>query len=200
MIENYRKCYQKYSRNETLNAFKKREAMVPWDMLRKSYQKLASSPESYFVLRGNYATSHALNCISAYIMGIGDRHLSNHMVDLTNGKMIAINFGHAFGSATQFLDIPDLIPFRMTRQLRNLLLPLREKGVIEGTMVHSLRALRQHKEQLISTMDVFIKEPSLDWQVRLLYCSLRLVIRISLSKCCKERNSGNEQSQRGHQW
>lgn len=34
MIENYRKCYQKYSRNETLNAFKKREAMVPWDMLR----------------------------------------------------------------------------------------------------------------------------------------------------------------------
>ncbi|ELU11183.1 hypothetical protein CAPTEDRAFT_224273 [Capitella teleta] len=164
MIENYRKCYQKYSRNETLNAFKKREAMVPWDMLRKSYQKLASSPESYFVLRGNCATSHALNCISAYIMGIGDRHLSNHMVDLINGKMIAIDFGHAFGSATQFLDIPELIPFRMTRQLRNLLLPLREKGVIEGTMVHSLRALRQHKEQLISTMDVFIKEPSLDWQ------------------------------------
>ena len=66
----------------------------------------------------------------------------------------------------QFLPIPELMPLRLTRQIRNLLKPLREKGLIEGTMVHALRALRNNSDLLLATMDVFIKEPSLDWQVR----------------------------------
>ena len=36
-----------------------------------------------------------------YILGIGDRHLSNSMIDLNTGQMVGIDFGHAFGSATQ---------------------------------------------------------------------------------------------------
>jgi DNA-dependent protein kinase catalytic subunit len=65
----------------------------------------------------------------------------------------------------QFLPIPELVPFRLTRQLRNVLLPLREKGLMEGIMVHSLQALRSNSETLLTMMDIFIKEPSLDWQV-----------------------------------
>lgn len=65
----------------------------------------------------------------------------------------------------QFLPVPELMPFRLTRQLRNLMLPLQEKGLIEGTMIHALRALRSNKEMLISMLDIFIKEPSLDWEV-----------------------------------
>ena len=62
---------------------------------------MAAGPEAYFLLKCNLATSHAQMCISHYIVGIGDRHLSNHMIDKTNGKMVGIDFGHAFGSATQ---------------------------------------------------------------------------------------------------
>jgi len=40
-------------------------------------------------------------CVSHYIAGIGDRHLSNFMIDLDTGNMVGIDFGHAFGSATQ---------------------------------------------------------------------------------------------------
>ena len=68
-------------------------------------------------------------------------------------------------ACSQFLPIPELMPLRMTRQLRNLLLPLREKGLVEGTMLHALRALRNNSDLLLATMDVFVKEPSLDWQV-----------------------------------
>ena len=32
-------------------------------------------------------------------------------------------------------------------------------------MVHTLRALRNSPELLLNTMDVFVKEPSLDWKV-----------------------------------
>ena len=45
--------------------------------------------------------SHAQLCVSHYVLGIGDRHLSNFMIDLQTGAVVGIDFGHAFGSATQ---------------------------------------------------------------------------------------------------
>ena len=66
----------------------------------------------------------------------------------------------------QFLPVPELIPIRLTNQILNLLQPHGQKGLLEGTMIHSLRALRRNCDLLLSTMDVFVKEPSLDWQVR----------------------------------
>lgn len=67
------------------------------------------------------------------------------------------------------------MPFRLTRQFVNLMSPLKESGLIYSVMVHSLRAYRADPDIIISTMDVFVKEPSLDWKVgslvNLLYLS-----------------------------
>ena len=69
----------------------------------------------------------------------------------------------------QFLPIPELMPFRLTRQLRNIMLPMQEKGLMDGVMIHTLSAMRRNIHILLSTMDIFIKEPSLDWKVCRLY-------------------------------
>ena len=61
--------------------------------------------------------------------------------------------------------MPELLPFRLTRQFLNLMLPFKKEGLLQNTMVHTLRALRQNHELLVNTMDVFVKEPSLDWKV-----------------------------------
>ena len=65
----------------------------------------------------------------------------------------------------QFLPIPELIPFRLTPQVTNLLLPHKEHGLLRSCMVHTLRALRHCSAPLLNTMDVFVKEPHLEWQV-----------------------------------
>lgn len=39
------------------------------------------------------------------------------MIDKTTGEMVGIDFGHAFGSATELLPTPELMPFRLTPQL-----------------------------------------------------------------------------------
>ncbi|XP_052761107.1 DNA-dependent protein kinase catalytic subunit-like isoform X2 [Mya arenaria] len=155
--------FEKYSYTETVRHFNLIQSKVPWDLLRRSFQKLSTSPEAFHVLRSHCMQTHAMLCMCQYVMGIGDRHLSNFMVNLNTGEMIGIDFGHAFGSATQFLPIPELVPFRLTRQLRNLMLPLQEQGLVESTMIHVLRALRLDSDLLLNTMDIFVKEPSLDW-------------------------------------
>lgn len=161
----YGEMYKKANRTETERNFKQKIGLVPWDLLRRAFMQLSVSPEAFLTLRGHFASSHACLCICQYILGIGDRHLSNFMVDMETGGMIGIDFGHAFGSATQFLPVPELMPFRLTRQFVNLMLPLKESGTLKNVMVHTLRALRNNHELLLNTMDVFIKEPSLDWQV-----------------------------------
>lgn len=160
----YMWVYKNLSASDIETSHKNNEALIPWDLSRRAYLQMSSSPEAYFTLRCNFAVSHALISICQYLLGIGDRHLSNFMIDLQNGCSVGIDFGHAFGSATTFLPIPELMPMRMTRQIRNLMLSLREKGLMEGSMVHCLRAMRKNADLLLTIMDVFIKEPSLDWQ------------------------------------
>uniref|UniRef100_A0A8B9FXA0 DNA-dependent protein kinase catalytic subunit n=1 Tax=Amazona collaria TaxID=241587 RepID=A0A8B9FXA0_9PSIT len=151
-------------RTETVKSFRSRESSVPEDLLRRAFVKMSTSPEAFLSLRSHFASSHALICISHWILGIGDRHLSNFMINKETGGMVGIDFGYAFGSATQFLPVPELMPFRLTRQFVNLMMPVKEWGLIYSVMVHALRAYREDPDLLISTMDVFVKEPSLDWK------------------------------------
>lgn len=68
---------------------------------RRAFVKMSTTPEAFLSLRSHFASSHALLCISHWVLGIGDRHLSNFMINTETGGMIGIDFGHAFGSATQ---------------------------------------------------------------------------------------------------
>jgi len=69
--------------------------------LRRSFQKMSTSPEAFHTLRCHCMRSHAMLSVCQYLLGIGDRHLSNFMVNLKSGEIVGIDFGHAFGSATQ---------------------------------------------------------------------------------------------------
>ncbi|XP_044032842.1 DNA-dependent protein kinase catalytic subunit isoform X2 [Siniperca chuatsi] len=160
----YGLAYKKAKRAETVSNFLKVMQHVPSDLLKRAFLKLCNSPEAFLSLRSHFISSHALLCVSHWILGIGDRHLSNFMINMETGGMIGIDFGHAFGSATQFLPVPELMPFRLTRQFVNLMQPLKESGLVQSVMVHSLRAYSAEPDLLLNTMDVFVKEPSLDWK------------------------------------
>lgn len=57
---------------------------------------------------------------------------------INSGRLIGIDFGHAFGTATQILPIPELMPFRLTRQFTQFLQPLDSEGLLNHNMVHTL--------------------------------------------------------------
>lgn len=53
--------------------------------------------------------------------------------------MISIDFGHAFGSATEHLAIPEVVPFRLTPQLVGVLDPIGVSGILENAMTNILQ-------------------------------------------------------------
>eukprot|EP00349_Pseudokeronopsis_sp_Brazil_P010698 CAMPEP_0202979616 /NCGR_PEP_ID=MMETSP1396-20130829/85710_1 /ASSEMBLY_ACC=CAM_ASM_000872 /TAXON_ID= /ORGANISM="Pseudokeronopsis sp., Strain Brazil" /LENGTH=115 /DNA_ID=CAMNT_0049719111 /DNA_START=2048 /DNA_END=2398 /DNA_ORIENTATION=- len=100
--------------------------------------------------------------IASYIIGIGDRHLENFLIDTSDGEILGIDFGIAFGSGFH-LGIPELIPFRLTQQIEGVISPHPLEGVYKQTMVHALQALRNRKGLILDTCEIFVKEPLLDW-------------------------------------
>eukprot|EP01130_Rhizamoeba_saxonica_P012697 TRINITY_DN5387_c0_g1_i1.p1 TRINITY_DN5387_c0_g1~~TRINITY_DN5387_c0_g1_i1.p1 ORF type:complete len:406 (+),score=94.50 TRINITY_DN5387_c0_g1_i1:34-1218(+) len=163
-IENYYAMFKHATREECIKKIKSQHEKVPWDLLRNGITSLSASPESFFTLRMTFARSLAAFSMGSYVIGIGDRHLDNFLLDLSNGQVIGIDFGHAFGTATQILPIPELMPFRLTRQFKNFLLPLDIDGLLKIPMTLALTALHENRDILLNTMDVFVQEPLLDWE------------------------------------
>lgn len=130
---------------------------------RKSFELLSTNTENFIALRNNFIKTYSVLCISQWLLGIGDRHLENSLISLKNGQVLGIDFGHAFGTATQILPVPELVPFRLTPHLISFMEPLRERGHFRAFMIHCLKAMRNNTNSLLATMNVFIEEPSLDW-------------------------------------
>jgi len=58
--------------------------------------------------------------IVGYIMGLGDRHPSNIMLDRYSGRVTHIDFGDCFEVAMTRDKHPERVPFRLTRMLVNV--------------------------------------------------------------------------------
>ena len=72
---------------------------------RNGFLHMASSPESFVRLRKRFVASYAVMCVTHWLLGIGDRHTTNFMIMMKSGLAVGIDFGHAFGSATEVCDV-----------------------------------------------------------------------------------------------
>lgn len=100
-----------------------------------------------------------------YILGLGDRHCSNLMLDRETGKVIHIDFGDCFEVAMHRDKFPERVPFRLTRMIVNAM------GVsgIEGTFRHTcesvMKVLRANKESLMAVLEAFVYDPLISWRL-----------------------------------
>lgn len=53
--------------------------------------------------------------------------------------------------------------FRLTPQLVDTIRPLGTSGIINKCMIHTLQALRNSSKLLMTCMEVFVKEPTINW-------------------------------------
>ncbi|KAL2022046.1 hypothetical protein VTK56DRAFT_6286 [Thermocarpiscus australiensis] len=134
------------------------------DLYRVLWLKSKSS-EAWLDRRTNYTRSLGVMSMVGYILGLGDRHPSNLMLDRITGKVIHIDFGDCFEVAMKREKYPERVPFRLTRMLTYAMEVSNIEGSFRTTCEHVMRVLRDNKESVMAVLEAFIHDPLLTWRL-----------------------------------
>ena len=72
--------------------------------MRHFFTEQHKHPKSWFRMRLNYARSAAVTSIVGHVLGLGDRHLSNILIDTSTGELVHIDLGIAFEQVNTSLE------------------------------------------------------------------------------------------------
>ncbi|KAJ8676220.1 hypothetical protein QAD02_012006 [Eretmocerus hayati] len=134
------------------------------DLARLLWLKSPSS-EVWFDRRTNYTRSLAVMSMVGYILGLGDRHPSNLMLDRLSGKILHIDFGDCFEVAMTREKFPEKIPFRLTRMLINAMEVTGIEGTYRRTCESVMSVLHRNKDSLMAVLEAFVYDPLLNWRL-----------------------------------
>lgn len=95
-------------------------AETPSDLLAKELWCNSISASDWWNVTKRYSYSVAVMSIIGYIIGLGDRHLDNVLVDLTSGEVVHIDYNVCFEKG-KTLRVPEKVPFRLTPNIREAL-------------------------------------------------------------------------------
>ena len=113
MFENYETC----PLLNKVEIFRHAQSNTKGEDLQRVLWLKSPNSEVWLERRTNYTRSLAVMSMVGYILGLGDRHPSNILLDRFSGKIIHIDFGDCFESAMRREKFPEKIPFRLTRML-----------------------------------------------------------------------------------
>lgn len=100
-----------------------------------------------------------------YILGLGDRHPSNIMLQRDSGKIVHIDFGDCFEVAVLREKFPEKIPFRLTRMLQKAMGIPGIHGLFRVTCEMVMKILRENKESLFGVLETFAQDPIISWRL-----------------------------------
>lgn len=86
------------------------------DLYRVLWLK-SNTSEHWLERRATYTRSLAVTSMVGHILGLGDRHPSNLLLERKTGKVVHIDFGDCFEVAMHREKFPEKVPFRLTRML-----------------------------------------------------------------------------------
>ena len=135
------------------------------DDLAKLLILKSPSSEVWFERRTNFTRSLAVMSMVGYVLGLGDRHPSNLLLDKNNGKILHIDFGDCFEVAMTREKFPEKIPFRLTRMLINAMEVTGIEGTYRCTCESVMSVLRNNKDSLLAVLEAFVYDPLLNWRL-----------------------------------
>ena len=134
------------------------------DLHRVLWLKSRSS-EVWLDRRTNYTRSTAVMSMVGYILGLGDRHPSNLMLDRYSGKLLHIDFGDCFEASMHRDKFPERVPFRLTRMMVKAMEVAGIEGNFRATCNEVMRVLRTNKDSVMAMLEAFVHDPLINWRL-----------------------------------
>ncbi|KAH8295345.1 hypothetical protein KR018_010145 [Drosophila ironensis] len=140
-----------------------------------------SIPGVWFERRLAYTNSVATTSMVGYVLGLGDRHTQNILIDQQTAEVIHIDFGKFNKKLKVFILIflclgiafeqgkiqttPETVPFRLTRDFVSPMGICGTKGVFAKSCEATMHILRRYKSVLTTILEVLLYDPLFIWDV-----------------------------------
>jgi PI-3-kinase-related kinase SMG-1 len=160
------------------------EKETPRDLLEKELWCSSATTAEWWKKVQVYSRSAAVMSIVGYVIGLGDRHLDNILIDFESGEVVHIDYNICFEKGLK-LRVPEIVPFRLTQNMHRALGLTGVEGTFRITCEHVLRVLRKSRETLLTLLEAFVYDPLVDWTADRAFIEEKaLDLNVSLSLFC----------------
>jgi FKBP12-rapamycin complex-associated protein len=157
--------YESWTLIQRVELFEQIMQQTSGDDLARMLWLRSPNSEVWVERRTNYTRSLAVMSMVGYILGLGDRHPSNLMLNRITGGVTHIDFGDCFEVAMHREKYPERFPFRLTRMLINAMEVCGIEGNFRITCEGVMRVLRQNRESVMAVLEAFVHDPLINWRL-----------------------------------
>lgn len=165
--QTFDKCQAMYFKNGNLT---KAAAMFD-DLCLRNYPPLFywwfvqnfTDPHSWYDARTRFTHSSAVWSAVGHVIGLGDRHSENILIDTSSGACVHVDFDCIFDKGLT-LPKPEVIPFRLTSNMLDAFGPVGADGIFASSLKMAMTTLRGNRDTLLSVLEPFLKDPIIDWK------------------------------------
>lgn len=161
LLENLQKD-RKHTAEQKLRMYRQRVLQAFPPMFHYWFLNRFSDPSRWLNARTLFTRSAAVWSMVGHIVGLGDRHAENLLLDVTCGECVHVDFDCIFDKGLD-LGVPEIVPFRLTPHMVDGMDISGVDGAFKSTCVIALDVLRENKDILLSVLQSFENDPLVEW-------------------------------------
>ena len=131
-------------------------------VMHEWFTEVYAEPDTWFAARLRYARSAAVMSVTGHVLGLGDRHGENILLEESTGGVFHVDFNCLFDKGLTF-EKPEVVPFRLTHNMVDAMGPYGYEGPFRKSSELTLRLLRQSKDTLMTILETFLYDPTTDF-------------------------------------
>ena len=116
----------------------------------------------WWIIQQSFCRSLAVMSVTGYIIGLGDRHLDNILLDFATGEIIHVDYNVCFENGVK-LRVPETVPFRLTQNFRQALGPSDIEGIFKISFQKIMTIYIVEKEIILNLLKTFLNDPLVNW-------------------------------------
>ncbi|EPY25839.1 hypothetical protein STCU_06451 [Strigomonas culicis] len=129
------------------------------------FDRMFVSNQAWYDARTLFTQSTALWSMVGHIVGLGDRHGENLMLDVKRGEVCHVDFACMFDKG-ETLEVPERVRFRLTPNLVDAMGILGTDGPFRANCEIALRCQVKNKNAIMSVVETLLHDPLVEWTNR----------------------------------